>query len=260
MIVIALSSVRRPRFLLVVVILIAGSPSAWSYEFRPTELHFHLSAAYCKARFAAPDLHDLSNSYVRVPPAEIRRWQKMTGDIWRHMHHYCYGAVLLTEALGSGNGDTNVSPSRRRALLQGKFERAANEMQYTISKDSDRNPLWGVMRIKQARAYEGAGNRKRALGLLAAVAKRQPENDEVYVAIAQTYARSGDLLSAIDALEAGARVAKNKKAIYFYLAQYSFDSGNIEQARLFTEQAESEGLEMTRMRQRLESSQSSGER
>lgn len=92
------------------------------------------------------------------------------------------------------------------------------------------------------------------------MAKRRPENEEVYLAIAQTYARSGDLLAAMGVLEAWAEAAKNKRAIYLFLAQYSFDSGDIGAARSFTEKVEAEGLEMTRMRQRQEGSQPSGQR
>lgn len=242
-----------------IVILMSASPLAWCYQFSPTEIQFHLSAPYCKARFSAPDLLGLSNSYVRVPPGEVQRWQNIIGDVWRHMHHYCYGAVILSEALSARDIDPTVSPERRRVLLKDRFALAAGEMNYTISKDDQRNPLWGIMRVKQARAYEGAGNRDKALELLASVINRQPTNAEAYVAIGQTYSRAGDLRAAIGALEAGANRAKDKKAIYFYLAQYNFTLGNVDAARSFTEKAEREGLEMTRMRQRLDGVQPSNQ-
>ena len=211
----------------------------------PSEFEFLTAPDYCKARFTGVYFHADEVPYLRYPESEKRKWEQRLGGVYKHMHHYCFGLVLLSRA---------QSPSwlrRHGHRARGVFDRAAGEIGYTVRADTPQNPLWLRMRLDLARAYEGAGDRDAAINLFKQMLARFPDQTAVYVAQAQMADRAGERDQAIQILLEGERNARSKGAIYFELAHLYFDRGDKQHAEIYTTKAEQAGLNMAKMRKRL---------
>jgi len=228
----------------VILTLFWLSPAS-AYTFRPTELDFYFSPEYCKARFSVKGLAPGSGSWVRYPDAGIKRWESMIGPPFHHLHHYCYGKVLLTRI------QTRKSEFASTEKVQRAYRDAAAEINYTRSKFNPGNPLWTTITIDFARAKEGAGDVDAALTLLSELQKQSPQDEPIYIALAQTLTRANKTNDAIDVLETAPSAVQSKGSVRFYLAHLYYDLGDIEKAQHYANLAKKAGMKMENLEEKI---------
>jgi len=233
---------RLPRMTVVVLGLALCTPAAHAFTFQPNKMQYYLMPDYCKAKMS--DFHANREGFwsIRFPinEKEIAYWKHRIGSDWHHMHHYCAGVAYLSEA---------QDPADRRADWH--YHLAVMEIRYTWSKSGPTAPLWPQMTLDYARANEGNGDRQKALELLTQLIGQAPDNPHVYLALAQTLKRGGDLEKAIPVLEEGLKKVKVKGPLLFYLPRFYYEAGNVDRAAELIPAAEKAGMKMDTLRKKL---------
>lgn len=218
-----------------------------AFTFQPSQTQYAMLPPYCQAKFAdfAANRRGEWQHRFRMPEKQIKGWAQAVGSDWRHLHHYCAGRVWLSAAK-----DRNYL-RKKRTDASGIFARAHGEIRYTWEKSRPGAPLWNRMTIDYAEAFEGMGQRKQAVDLLRGLLQKDPADADAYVALAQTLRRARKRDQALQVLRQGAKRAKEKGPVLYWLATYSYQAGDLRRARAYTKQAEAAGMNMDAMRRRL---------
>jgi predicted Zn-dependent protease len=217
------------------------STAALAFSFQPTPLQFALLPDHCKARLVDFYAHREGSWKHKFPINETRitRYRKLIGPDYAHMHHYCAGLAHLARANEKPRNSHNA------------FRVAKGEISYTLSRSNPQQPLWIEMSIAHAKAAAGLGEVDAALAELRALLKLAPDNEVIYLAIAQIQKRAGAINDAINTLEEGLRQNGKPGPLLFFLAQYHADLGDITEARTLAQKAEAAGMKMDRLKKRL---------
>lgn len=232
---------RYAHSVLTAVLCLVPAGVAHAFTWEPTPTLFALMPEHCKARLADHQRNRRGEWKHRFPINEprIREYRQLIGHDFIHMHHYCAGLGHLMLA--------NTS----RARSQWNFKRAEAEIDYTIGRSNPSEPLWVEMNIAQARARSGLGKHSEAIRQLERLLTLQPDNETIYVELAQVKRRAGNINDAIAILEEGLAKGAKEGPIMFYLARYHWDLGDTERARELTERAEAAGMKMDSLRAKL---------
>lgn len=233
--------IMKPVKNIFAIITVCWTATAWPYDFRPTPFDFALAPDYCKAKLSDPGIKHLAGKHVRYSQQQRESWKKRIGPDWAHMHHYCWGVAYISRAR-TGKGNRTAATS---------FELAIPQIEYTRNQSKPGYPLWIPMTIDLAEAYEGSGNRAKAIDLLLELRKTSGKAPEVHVALARTLSRAHKTSDAIKVLEQARTTFDTNGPILFYLAYFYYDAGYIERAIEYSRAAQKAGMKMDLLNERL---------
>ena len=211
-----------------------------------TLLNWQMAPEYCKARLS-DDWRNRNGSRWHFPINEplISKWKQQIGPAWAHMHHYCVGKALMFIA------EQPSELARTRLGRETAYSLAIGEINYTRSKTEPRTTFWKLMTMDMAQANAGAGRIDEALALLTILQELHPDEAQVYVTAANIMARRNRLDEAMATLETGLKRSKDVGAVLFWLAQYTFDHGDVARATELLGKAEASGMRMDSLRERM---------
>lgn len=219
--------------------------SAWTFQ--PTELQYALMPEFCQARMSDFHVNRKGRWNVQFPinEAQIDYWKKSIGPDWRHLHHYCGALVYRSQAQ-----DPDFLRRSNRSARQ-YWSRTAEAIDYTRSRSKRGAPLWNLMTVDYADALAHSGKVKTGLQLLTDLIAQSPGDVDAYIALAKILESEGDTERAMEVLRGGMSKVSTKGPLLFYLAHWSYDAGDLEQARSTLVDAESAGMKMDSLRAKL---------
>lgn len=150
----------------------------------------------------------------RVPggndPAEIQRWQAAMGDVFVHMHHYCYGLMWLHRAsVLARDADT-----RRYSLAN-----AIVEFDYVLDRAPSDFVLLPEILTKKGEAMLRQGRAALALTEFERAIELRPDYWPPYAHISDYYRSIGEMPKARAALDRGLARAPDAKGLRRRLAE-----------------------------------------
>ena len=149
-------------------------------------------------------------------PGEIERWTNRMGNVFIHMHHYCYGLMAINRA-------GFLSPTREDRLHN--LGVSIIEFDYVIQRSP---PDFGLLPeiftkkgeslIQLERVGQGMAELRRAIEM-------KPNHWEAYAAIGDYYRDVGDIAKAREWLEKGLSAAPDTRALTRRLTQLDASQG-----------------------------------
>jgi tetratricopeptide (TPR) repeat protein len=187
-----------------------------------------------------------------VPDSHIPRWKEKVGATdFLHLHHYCYGLAIMSNA-----EDADVL--RRSRYSSGEmYARAVGEIDYTRSKSRPGAPLWHVMSISYARALGRAGRWSESKAVFEESIADNPHDPNAWVEYAKLLKWRGELNDAIALLQEGLNTASNPGPLLYWLAIYQYELGDFSRAAETAVRAEAAGMKMDSLAEKLSESDAS---
>lgn len=150
----------------------------------------------------------------RVPggndPAAIEQWTATMGEIFVHMHHYCYGLMKANRGLYL----TRDALSRKYYLRD-----AIIEYDYVLNHATRDFILLPELLNRKAEALMRLGEPARAIQLLEEAIDVKPDYWAPYASLSDYYRETGDLKKARELLQAGLEAAPDSKGLTRRLAE-----------------------------------------
>lgn len=124
----------------------------------------------------------------------IQRWHATMGDVFIHMHHYCWGLMHLHRA----------KVLARDAQARGfNYDNAVREFEYIMERTPKDFPLLPEMLTKKGEALLGRGKTALALAEFERAIELKPDYWPPYAHISDHYRALGELARARQILEEG---------------------------------------------------------
>lgn len=134
----------------------------------------------------------------------IQRWHATMGDVFIHMHHYCWGLMHLHRA----------KVLARDAQARGfNYDSAVREFDYIMERTSRDFPLLPEMLTKKGEALLGRGKAALALAEFERAIELKPDYWPPYALISDHYRANGDLVKARQILEEGLKRSPGVKGL-----------------------------------------------
>lgn len=217
----------------------SATPSEWKYW-----------PEYCKARSATIDHHALAKT---VSQTTIKKWKKILGSLFPHMHHYCAGFLWLQEIkLGKSK-----SPMRKTTALRA----AMAETYYTYRFLEPNSVLYSEIAGNHAQALYYSDRFGEAAKVLQNAIAVQPKKYPAYIRYAAILKKQGDLETAIKILNKGlanidgksSKTYRRKAARIFHvkLARIYLDKNDYQSAKPHVNKAYDLGYRSTKLRKKL---------
>lgn len=145
----------------------------------------------------------------------IQRWHATMGDVFIHMHHYCWGLMHLHRA----------KVLARDAQARGfYYDHAVREFDYTIERTPRDFPLLAEMLTKKGEALLGRGKAALALAEFERAIELKPDYWPPYAHISDHYRSSGDAPKARQILEIGLARSPGAKGLQRRLQELQDES------------------------------------
>jgi tetratricopeptide (TPR) repeat protein len=176
------SVVKRKVVLLTVSVLYLAHHTGVSA--RPMNYTEDQLPAYC--------LHTQAGS-VR-DPAAIEQYQRVFGDVFHHMHHYCYALFNIQEALRLQD-----QPTLRATMIRNAIE----DFDYVLDRSDSSFVLRPEILVRKGLALLLSKQDIAALACFREAIHLKPDFTPAYVAISNYFLRAGDVEAAKQALESG---------------------------------------------------------
>ncbi|GAB4466149.1 MAG: hypothetical protein OHK0044_05640 [Burkholderiaceae bacterium] len=134
----------------------------------------------------------------------IRRWQAALGDMYLHMHHYCWGLMHLNRA----------KILARDAQVRGfNYASAINEFDYVLQRARPDFALLPEILTKRGEALLGLGKAAQAIAEFERAIELKPDYWPAYAQMAEHHQRQGDRDKARRILQAGLKNAPDAKGL-----------------------------------------------
>ena len=144
----------------------------------------------------------------RVPggndPEAIRRWQSVLGDMYLHLHHYCWGLMHLNRAR---------ILAREAQTRNFNYASAISEFDYVIRHARPDFALLPEILTRRGEALLGLGRTAQALAEFERAIELKPDYWPPYAHISDYHKSRGDSGQARTILEAGLKVAPSASAL-----------------------------------------------
>lgn len=148
----------------------------------------------------------------------IERWQSMLGDVFMHMHHYCWGLMHLHRA------KVLARDAQARAF---NFDRAVVEFDYVIDRSPRDFVLLPEILTKKGEALLGLGKAARALSELERAIVLKPDYWPPYAHLSDHYRANGQTAKARQILETGLERSNGAKALQRRLQELHNESAKV---------------------------------
>ena len=181
------------------LLMVAGEAGAIG-KFKATPAELRLLPAYCGPR-AQPWGNDSSRP-------EVRRWFRVFGRDYVHMHHYCLAMLKLRRAPTIADG------RKRRAA----YAVARNNLLYMEKNVSRGFLLWPELKVLLAEAYRGLGDRARAVAAAQQALAVKPDYARAAVFLADEWVAMGRREEARRVLEAAIKHGARARSLMRRLA------------------------------------------
>ncbi len=144
----------------------------------------------------------------RVPggdnPAQIAQWLAVMGDVFNHMHHYCWGLMKLNRALHLARG------KHARDFF---FNDAITEIDYVLNRSSEDFVLRPELLTKKGQSLIMLGRGPLAVIELERAIELKPDYWPPYVQLADYYSQIGDTAKAREMIERALGFAPESKTL-----------------------------------------------
>jgi tetratricopeptide (TPR) repeat protein len=144
----------------------------------------------------------------RVPggnnPEEIARWSAVMGEVFGHMHHYCYGLMNFNRATLLAR-----EPHVRRFYLQ----TAIKEFDYVLERSPPNFVLLPEILTKKGEALVRQGRAPLAIEQFERAIELKPDYWAPYAYLSDVYKGTGDLQTARQVLERGLSQSPDAKGL-----------------------------------------------
>ena len=166
--------------------------------FRPTEAELQLLPSYCRPKAAA----NTGNS------ATVKRWFRVFGPDYKHMHHYCRGLVSISR------GDTTFSGSESEgAQRKHHYQTAISEFTATADQYATKTfKLLPELFVKRGDAYSRLHDDASAEVDYLTAYNRYPKYPVAYMKLVDLYLKQGRIGEAKAINDAALERFNKKKA------------------------------------------------
>lgn len=170
---------------------LAGSAPALAADYQhPTALELARLPAYC------PDtIGFMHNRGVEPDPAKIARWVGVMGELYKGMHHYCWGLIAAMREMSG----LNMAERDRRFLL----ETSINEYDFVISRATDDFPVLPEILTWRARSLLRLGRVGEAIANIERATTLKPDYWQAYAYLSDYWRDKGDTAKAREVLQRG---------------------------------------------------------
>jgi tetratricopeptide (TPR) repeat protein len=152
----------------------------------------------------------------------IQRWHATMGDVFIHMHHYCWGLMHLHRA----------KVLARDAQARGfNYDSAVREFEYIMERTPREFPLLPEMLTKKGEALLARGKTALALAEFERAIELKPDYWPPYAHISDHYRSAGDLVKAREVLEAGLTRSRGAKGLQRRLEELDRESAKASDKR-----------------------------
>lgn len=142
---------------------------------------------YCKGTQGIRD-------FVKLPKSEVDNYYKVYGEIYHHLHHYCWALV----------GEYNANRILEKGPRNNELNQALRNIQYVLNKNPPASfTLLPEIYTSRARILFRLGRSGEAVGDLIKAINLQPSYQRAYAQLSDYYLDHGQKDKAISTLEKG---------------------------------------------------------
>ena len=164
-----------------------------SDPFAPTAKEVALLPIYCKQKHAA----------FKTPAGQIR-WQNTFGEMWQHMHHYCFALNFVNRA-----NQALDNPQKRKFNLQ----RSITNFDYILNRADKSFVLLPEANLKKGQVLLKQGKMAGAIALFNQAIAVKPDYTPAYASLSDYYKRLDNLEEARKVLEEGLKHKPKSKLL-----------------------------------------------
>jgi len=138
-----------------------------------------------------------------VPEDEVKSWYAMMGEPYHHIHHFCYGLMLVKR------GNAATKPMARDAF----YRAAIDNFGYTIRRWPDTFQLKSEAHLRKGMTLRLLGNDGAASSEFRKAISIKTDYTPAYSALADLLVDLGKPKEALELLDVGLRHAPDSKAL-----------------------------------------------
>ena len=158
-----------------------------------TQKEYRALPRYCHAQ---PYIHEWLHRKI-VPDAEREQWNRMMGEHYRHVHHFCWALISMKRA---------AEQPQQRSF---HYRKAVSDFDYVLNRADPSLPILPEVYLRKGNALRLMGDETAAGVAYQNAIRAKPDYTPAYAALIDVYIALGDRASARQVLEDGLQVVPN---------------------------------------------------